>query len=335
MVKEPIELAKHVDPNKLGHSEYFDHLLAFNQLFQEKVVGVISSRFHNFMDISCSNFCIATTGSDARLEKGPKSLVEVVLFVEDFDDCDRVIQTMDSYVSTKPGIKIFDNEVEVKDIDQEKLSETTFHKGTPQEFGIKSPNRVFDARYLFGDDHIFKKAKRKLSKELKSPYGKRVLESIKKKAKEQQRIILKGTQRYRGEEVAHYDLKDGRAFYDPNKGIWSFKQGPLRAVQFALVRDMIRGLREGQDMEDIVYLPQNTVAKMNALGVQDHTLLSPENVGELCDHYKYFLQAYHKSQEHYSNEGKTELEFNEINKREIRNRARSLDKLLTAQKLRG
>ena len=96
---------------------------------------------------------------------------------------------------------------------------------------------------------------------------------------------------------------------------------------------MVKGIREGDNPEDIVNLPQNTILRLNTLHVQGRTLSSPEVLGELCDHYKYFLWCYHLSQENYRRNSNHELEI-EFDRVETKKRAESLEKILNSYRLR-
>ncbi len=320
-----------IHPNTRDYRSYTDHLFAYNKMFQKNLSASLAEAF----GIETPCYAIATTGSDARLEKGPASYLEMVLFLDTHaEGCAsslNILKGLGNFIFRQDGQAYSIENMEVKDLENDRMSECILNPGTAKETRLISPNRVFDARFLYGFDAVFSKAKGRLATELsndENSYGEKLYDRIKSRAKDHRRIVLTGVQRFKGDELRHYDLSSGVAFYNPSEHLWAFKQGPLRAVQYALVRDQIRVLREGVDPQMILELPRNTVVKLNALEVENASGLSSDQIQELSDHYKYFLWLYHKSQSAHLNDKSSQITFDAA---EASKRCKSLDTLCAGQ----
>ncbi|MEM4336515.1 MAG: hypothetical protein QXG86_00735 [Candidatus Woesearchaeota archaeon] len=315
---------KYIDPNSKSYHEYADHLRVYNHSTQEKLKECLEKEFEK----QYNNFTITTTGSDSRLEKGPVSAIEIIIFKEGSENLEDIVSKIDSCIRNASGYRLFQEEYpEIKDIEKDEMYSCTINKGQPNQITIISPNRVFDSSALYGNDNIVKKAKIKLVKELLSEKGKTIFEKIKSRVKEHCDVSSTGVQHYKGKNIQHFDIETGIAFYDPQEKIWSFKQGPLRTIQYAIVRDMIKALRAGIEPDTILTLPSNTVDKLNKLEIEDMTAISEQAIKDLTDNYKYFLWLYHKSQMEYS-KGKKEIGFDS---QVVKERCESLNKLCSQQ----
>lgn len=313
---------KYINPFERGYLSYNDHLVAFNREFQKEISEELSNVFKGFK----GTIAIATTGSDARLEKGPVSLIEIILFDKELSNLEEVSEKIKSYVSGRKGINLFDQDIEIKNIKKDNLYEFRIRRGEPDEVRRISPNRVFDARILFATNEVYPQLIKKFVDELNSHKG--IFKNTREKAKAHQRITASGFQKYKGKEITHYDFREGVAFYDIEKNLWSFKQGPLRAVQYALVRDAIKKIRSGSSYEIIFSLPKNTIEKLSRIEVEGITSLSPFQMEDLSSCYKYFLHLYHKSQTNYKKNFTKETEFDS---KEVKERCKSLEDLCKLQ----
>lgn len=293
---------KYVDPSTQNHRDYFDHLQAYNRGVHRRLARRLSDGFSSRLYGSS----LATTGSDARLEKGPVSMIELLLFANPDVRPEGIVGDLRHYFSDVEATLNLEG-IEAKDIESGKLYELIL-EGPDRETPIRlvSPNRVFDARFVAGNEEVFQRGKFNLGLELIGPEGKRVFGRVKDKCKEHLRVTERGTQRYKGEEVLHFDLEGGISYYDPENGLHSFKQGPLRAVQYALVRDSIGKIRSAEEdkfeeiTSDVLAFPINTVNKLNHLEVEGISALSYDELRDLTDSYKYFLWLYHQSQKSFS-----------------------------------
>jgi len=306
-----------VDPTDRDYRLYTDHLFVYNGAIQRKV----GRELHKLLGGIGKGIAVATTGSDARLEKGPSSLIEIILFKEDTKDVGQIVSKIVDYISENSCFGLFKQDIEVKNPGEGYLSECVLYPSTESQKSIYSPNRIFDARMLFGSRSTFKRVKNKLAIELRGSYGASVFEKIKGRVKEHARITKTGRQRYVGDELVHYNFDEGIAYYDPDSKLWSFKQGPLRAVQYAFVRDGIKSIRAGVDYREVLQIPQNTISKMNYLEVHGKTGLSGQQVQGICDNYKFFLWLYHSSQREYAVNKGRQICFD---RKEVRERCNDL-----------
>jgi hypothetical protein len=326
--QSPLESVRYVDPRTFGHCDYHDHLVSFNEALQERVAGHLAP----WMNGDMAHLAVSATGSDARHEKGPASLIELLFFVDDSHSHDQdVTHKLRSFADNTPDAHIWLDGLEIKDVRNDQLYKCIIQNDPTSEITLISPSRIFDARYLCGSEGIFQEAKHKLVGEILGEEGSRIADRVTDSARNHRHVAATGQQRYKGMPKNHYDLESGIAVYDPEKGLYSFKQGPLRAIQFSLVRDQIRALRNGADVSRIIKLPQNTVQKVNALQANDLMAVSPQEVRDLADNYKFFLWQYHKPQIAYTNGGNTEMGFDA---REVKERCQAVDALTGRQLLR-
>lgn len=294
----------HVDPTELTYTEYFDHLLAFNRGVQRKVSGDLERILSRLPDL----FVACTTGSDGRLEKGPVSPIEIMLFVERGDD-GSVEDIIETYASGEGNLALFKDGMDKRDLESgDRLAITRF-KTEEGEVEVYSPHRILDANQLFGSEHIYRRAQRILAAEVGLSEEKTRYQNLRRRTRAICKISESGEQKYKGDIITHYDLDRGVAHYDPENSLLSFKQGPLRAVQYALVRDTIKSLRAGASIEDLMRYSKNTVEKINELGVEGLTTISSDAVADLTDSYKFFLHQYHRSQQSYRQKGEKAVSF--------------------------
>lgn len=226
---------------------------------------------------------IAITGSDARLEKGHFSESELIVFANQNGD------TKSAEILRSHGF-----DVEIKIIGSETLS---FYEG---KRNTVFPQRVYDSVVLVGNPDVFVEAKRRLVSEWKEIRG--IKEEIKRK-KAEYRIALNGEQNWKGCKVRNYDLETGEAYYfdDTETGarIRSFKNGPLRFVQFAVTNSLISSIKARTTeagvriMEEI---PTNTSDRIEFLRSVRVLDLEPAEARAMVEIYEHFLCAYHISE---------------------------------------
>ncbi|MEI6850066.1 MAG: hypothetical protein WCK29_03430 [archaeon] len=314
----------YVDPTTQGYIEYFDHLRAFNAKVHRELGEDMGKKFSEYGQ----GIAFATTGSDSRLEKGPVSPVEIVLYTQDKRDYETMLaQPLDQYLKNNRNYFHLDG-LDLKFIGAEMMSYFVTNRGKENEGKLLSPNRVLDSTMLFGDQNMHNLAKRYLYQEIKSSDGKAMADKIKDKLRGHKKITLEGTQNYRGFPLEHFNFESGIANYDPEKNLQSFKQGPLRTTQYALVNGVCTMIRRGDDESLISSLPSNTIDKIHALEVEGKTGLSQQNIRELSDNYKFFLWLYHKSQHAYRTSGITQTGFDSG---EAKERAKSLTSICSEQ----
>jgi len=309
----------YLDPSQHPYKEYNDHIIAYNSSLQNKLARDFDKLFPN-----SEGFVIGATGSDGRFEKGPASLIELLVFEDILGSSQDATQSLKHYMVAHKDY-FFDN-LEVKLVGAGKLSECVIHGGTPSEVRLISPNRIFDSHLLYGSRGLHRKVKEALGSELNSEDGRSIVDRIKDKVREHRKITLNGTQRYKGSSLVHYEPDRGIAHYNPEENLYSFKQGPLRAVQYALVRDIIKKIKEDPSFEFPV-LPTNTVCKLRYLEVEGQTALSSTQVTDLSDCYKYFLHLYHLAQNAYQKDSVSETVFDA---RDVKERCKAVDSICTS-----
>ncbi len=305
----------YIDPFTENYSNYFDHLKEYNR--------DIHRRLETFFKKTCNEkegFIVCFAGSDARHEKGPVSLAEFIIFHNGNKGLDNLVECKDDVEKSIVYSDLFKfvEGIEVKNLfDDSYLSKCNITNADGEFVSFLSPNRIFDSRVIYGDKEIYCALWDKFGDELKSSKAKYFLKKIKARAKDHARISLSGTQHYKGEELRHFDLDEGLAFYNRKKK-QSFKQGPIRTLQFSLVRDQIKAIRGGNDFR---YVPKGTVGKLNNLYVRNKLGLSQNEVSDLSDSYKYFLWLYHCSQWANKKDGTEIIGFDKV---EVSERLNSL-----------
>ena len=304
-MENDVSRISYVSPLIRGYSSYVDHLVAFNRKIHDEVSQELPSYFEDFE----GDIAITTTGSDARLEKGPVSLIEIMLFGKNAIEIQEAHRRLSEYMAHNDNVNLFDQYVEIKDISSDPIS---YYLGGISDRGntkLTSPNRILDSRLFFSTDEILNPTREKFISETRSSEGKSILKDIKEKYREHRETSLTGIQDYKRKKLKHFDLEAGISFYNPEEHIWSFKQGPLRMVQYAIVRDVLKRIRDGTINEDVFFLPKNTVKKLHTLEVDGRTNVSHGQIEDLSDCYKYFLHQYHLAQFVYRNNGTNEFGF--------------------------
>ncbi len=288
------EQIRYVSPTRREYRDYFDHIISFNRAVQEGTIAELKE-FFGILE----GGVITTSGSDARLEKGPQSLLEIVLLSEDDTASEELVEKTTEFM--RWSRRTYDERVEVKIVGKDRMSESFFQKEGKPIFSFISPNRMFDARYLIGDEELYVRAEEQFVEELReSGYGRKIKEKVRDGVRNHKKVCSTGKQRFKGKTLVHFSLEESMARYDPEAHVWSFKQGPLRLVQYAIVRDLINIVRSQESAEDIMGLPHSTVNKINYLNVRGRLAISEEDARILADHYKNFLWLYHRSQEAYA-----------------------------------
>jgi hypothetical protein len=316
----------YVDPSGQDYGEYFDHLVAYNRVAQSRLSRVLN----DFCQGDVQDVSINTTGSDARLEKGPVSQVELLVLKRDSLDAYFCSEKLKDFSASYPE---FGDDPEIKTLGMDSMAYAVLGRGSSEEIILLSPNRIFDARFLYGDEALFKEAKVNLVRELQGNESKSIFSRMKSKTRDHRKVTITGVQDYKGKQLVHYNPQTGIVYYNPQEKVFSFKQGPLRAVQFALVRDMIKGLRHGRmHLEELFDLPIGTVSKLYALEVSGKSSVPPAEVRDLADCYKYFLWQYHRSQRDYCENGTKERGFDT---NEVKERLEAVDRICASNVIYG
>lgn len=314
--------SRYVNPFERNYTSYNEHLIAFNRCFQKEIESDLNSK------ISDNRISIVTTGSDGRLEKGPISPIEVIILSEE-GNFDLTVNELKNYICKSNKKKVFNTHLEKKDLSKDEMYKCIAIDENSNKVEFNSPNRMFDMSFLFGDKSLVTKSLENFYCELNSQKGKSILKLLKDRQKEHANISLSGVQNFKGNHLTHYILDEGVAFYNPSLNIWSFKQGPLRTLQYSLIRDLVKKLRTDYiSPERIFNLPRNVVEKLNCLEVEGLSQLSSLQIDELADSYKYLLHLYHKSQFAYSHLNSEKITFNS---QEVKERCNSIVRICSLQ----
>ncbi|HDP73659.1 MAG TPA: hypothetical protein ENN46_01735 [Candidatus Woesearchaeota archaeon] len=303
----------HHDPNTWYYVQYYDYLKGYNQQIQKVLVSYLSDLFKSHKEISLENTAVSVVGSDARLEKGEKSQIEL-LFVTDaekdfFGGAIKAIQE---------NSRVFNN-LELKDNNEDMA---LFQNNRSTKF----PSRALDSRFIIGNhDELFSQMKEKLNWDIAAGYS-----SLKKALKERIRyyrgIMLEGRNRFKGEEIIHYDLEKGITYYNEKENMISFKGGPLRLVNSILTRNIIGYIKnQPEDASFTKNLPANIKQRIYYLLPLPEFSLTSRETDLLTDDYAYFLWQYHRSQCNSHREKQCETEFDA---KEVKERIKELDSLL-------
>jgi hypothetical protein len=305
-----------VDPSKGDHRNFHDHVVAFNEVLTGHVMDGLVREFTQDKRFQDENFYLATTGSDSRYEKGLVSPVELVLHSEERPS-DELVDKITEFVWSEEKNKAFDQYFDVKVLNDGPVSQVVFGGRLSPERIMVSPNRFLDSNVVYAATlDLYTQFWKKFSDEVKSQEGKSLIETIKSRVKQHRNGTLTGEQHYAGQSLRHFDLEKGVAFYDPLADLHSFKQGPLRLIQYALVRDKLLAIREGVPYETVRDLPANTVMQLNQALARDATELTPTEIADLADNYKYFMWQYQISQIRSINgENTSEFDSKEVKQR--------------------
>lgn len=316
------KIMEYVNPFDREYSLHYNHVVQFN-------LGVINQIYLDLIGVFeefKGKIAVTTTGSDGRLEKCPLSPMEIRVYGEG-EDLKESTYLIGEYVSKEEKIKIFGEYIEPKDLSNNRMS--YLDKST--ENGrtlLLSPNRFFDSEILFQQGDAYKKASKKFVGELRENKCHSILSRLKKKSKEYKSVTISGKQKWGKAILNHYDLEQGVAFYDPEHKLWSVKQGPLRLVQFSLVKDLVRKIRENNsDSSLFLNLPKNTIEKISRIEAERMTPLSSAEINDLSDCYKFFLHLYHKSQFCYVQNGEKLVEFDS---KEVGERCNTLERICSS-----
>ncbi|MFW6014298.1 MAG: hypothetical protein ACOCQG_03945 [Candidatus Nanoarchaeia archaeon] len=300
---------KYLPPKSLDYQNYFEHLGAFNEAILSDAAELFKGWFSEVEDTT-----ICTTGSDSRLEKGPKSELELLLLLPEKSEKRNSLDDLKYLIKNCEGLN-FDEDIELKYVEEGGLSETTIKTNESKTIKLTSPDRMIDCCYLAGSLYLYNRARKKFEKELREPkYGKKILRSMRDRLREHRNITFTGTQKYKKNILKHFDIETGEVFYNPKENAYGFKQGPLRAIQTSIVRDFVKEIRNENSQEGYFTCkgyrrPQGVVPKMNYLRVRDMIKLKEDDFKDLTDCYKYFLWGYHVSESCYHNHGTSVVEF--------------------------
>jgi len=307
---------RYTSPDKRSFIEYYDSIKQFNRSLQKNVSLYLCKLMGE-----PQHFSFATTGSDGRYEKGPGSEMELVVLLKQETDIKEILDALLKIIKEKTEKDVFDD-IEIRNLDKDILS---FYNGDKKRI---FPSRTTDLAYLCGNNSFIGEAKLKLISEFSGAEGKIINEEIKNKKREYRSIMRDGKQSFKGSNFVHYDFEKAEVNFNPENGLWSFKYGPLRAVQFSIIKDLVYSVKNKKDTNFINSMPNNTEERIYFFEAERMLNLSQTETSDLVNSYKFFLWFYHLSQWEHRNNEKTRIDASPF-KNEIKERIESLDKILS------
>ncbi|MDN5327579.1 MAG: hypothetical protein PWP03_217 [Candidatus Woesearchaeota archaeon] len=238
---------------------------------------IVLSRLSEFLE-PLDNDAIATVGSDARLEKGYASQIELVILLSE-DSNKEVYQKISEKLP--PVIHPF-FEFKYKD------SKSYLYNDIKNRI---FPSRIIDLNFITGNYDRFVYEKSKLIYEINEDH-KKIKQVLRNRKRYYSKILSDGSAKFKGNILKHYDLKEGIVYFD-NKTRWGLKAGPLRTIQVDIVYRLYKTIHETQDLEFFLSIPKTTVERIYIFTSKDFPLIEAE---ELANNYMFFLKEYHKQQ---------------------------------------
>ena len=337
------------DPREFKYSAYGSYIVGANdamraklrQFFEEVDIDLfireeVSLNGGNGADMHYSIFNI---GSDGRHEKGATSPHDVMI-LSDGDGFENRGELNEILSSKFMSMFVKQNDLMLEDNDKRYAPgahrvfsdmEAKTVTGSDGMFSYKQndkaswPSRIIDADIVMpnGKDQL-RSARLLLLDEMKNVdngrLGKKIRQHEKDRLKGYSKITNSGNNTMRGDRVTHFDINTGEAIYnlsDDVDGVCanSFKHGPLRLVQTAVVLkivDIIRSndftVESGGDL--LSEMETQTVRKIAYLHSMGVSRVSPKVMSDLIDNYRYFLWLFHISEYEYYNNGNTVTDFN-------------------------
>lgn len=315
MFEERLEtiVREYENPDFRKHKEYYNYLRGYNLQIQKELQNFLIRNHDRILNEEPKGF-IGIVGSDARLEKGEKSPIELLIIKTNQELFPRLC-----YEINKRS-RIFSG-TEIKNIEDNML----FYKNEKDKL---HPSRMIDVDFIYGDYQVFTKSKENLIEDIKR-YNKKIRKTLKERDRYFRKILIEGKNKFKDKEIIHYDTAKGIAYYDEEKNVLSFKAGPLRYIQNKLIRYLSKKLVK-EDIGFLLNLPSNTNDRIYFLSCSKDFNLSQQETEEIIDSYKYFLKEYHRSQRNLHDYNQNETSFN-IN--EVKNRLRGIKRILEGKDL--
>jgi hypothetical protein len=261
-------------PGRWNYADYYGWIKLFNLGEQEKIFDLL----RRLCGSDYSSYVVNVTGSDGRLERGPCSKMELLIYLDGYPGAvslDRHLDEIKENLYSPPFLESIQG-IEVKDVSPNRRKNISqFYVEVPGK-GLQpffSPGRFFDARHIFGDVSVMDSALHEIALEFSSERLNGPLDPY-LEGKLQSHIHTTLT----GEEIdsevlrTHFDLTGGRVNYFPERAILGFKQGPLKLIQTALATSQIYALINRKGSEPPAMSPANTedrIKYLNSTGTVD------------------------------------------------------------------
>lgn len=245
-----------------NYHEHFERILKYNYDISERAFNFLNKYPFTFMMV----------GSDARLERGIGSPIELILLKKEKPK-ENVFKEIKRQYFEINEIKTIDDTV-FQFVNNKKLF----------------PTRAIDSRYCGGDYSFYPRYKEKMLYELKENW-KTLKEDLKNKIRNYKKIMLTGKNKFKGKEIIHYDLEEGVTYCNKENFELSFKIGPLRYIQTKIAYETLKYFKEKPSLLEAIKIPRNIIHR-----IEYFKPISKKNnfeLDEVEDDYKYFLNLYH------------------------------------------
>jgi hypothetical protein len=200
--------------------------------------------FESNMNILCANqfryignydnLALLRTGSGGRFDGTGLGDADLILLSSEnltptsypIGQIDLLVDTLREPISVIP--KMWTN-VSIEHKSMNDGATLSFYQGDRK--GKAFPGRIMEAEFLAGNANFFDSARRRVLQEIRDDPI--VLKSMKKQLKDHRTICRSGSQKYKNQELVHFDKKSGEVFYHPEKSIFGLKYSFLRYMQLA------------------------------------------------------------------------------------------------------
>ncbi|MBI2572488.1 hypothetical protein HYV86_01400 [Candidatus Woesearchaeota archaeon] len=296
-------------PSIVDSPAYNLQLVDANRIYHHQVGETLCSLLNG----SFPEITIVTTGSDGRYEKGlyETSRVELVVLTDEVGNSEEFFRVLTPFFSKHPE-RIYPD-LEIKSLAGGPLS--YYQDSSDRIF----PTRINDAVTLFGDSKRTELAKCSLYREVVSQgLGTKIYETFSGKRAGFQRVVdEQGSQKFKGEKISNYYV-DGESVVSclsRDKNLLSFKNGPLRFVQYKIMQEAMKFCRSltPDERDQIIPLlaqaPTNMRSRLKYYNQQGISALSTQETQDLCASYDYFVWAYNLAQQALEEAGQECLAF--------------------------
>lgn len=229
------------------------------------------------------NLALLRTGSGGRFDGTGLGDADLILLSSEMrssasypvEQIDRLVRTLNTPIAAIPGMWT-NVSVEHKSMNEgEKLS---FYQGNIE--GKAFPGRIMEAEFLVGNAGFFDSARRRVLEEIRE--DPRVLKSMKSQLKDHRKICKSGSQRYKNDELVHFDKATGEVFYYPEKSIFGLKHSFLRYMQLAQAVEIFEFFNRSElKVEELIDLNQSVEERIRYC-LRKNWVLS-DRVGQLID----------------------------------------------------
>lgn len=188
------------------------------------------------------------------------------------------------------------------------------------------PTRIYDA--VIAENFEPSPSERSLLfKELKA-HNSETIKRFTKKVKEARKAMTNGESQMHGQNHREIDFNARVIHYDKNNFQNGVKTGPLRFVQYGLMRFIMNRVRNGKSCEIDLMLPSNILARIDALKSSWILPLSHQETEDLKFAYGYLLYMHHMMQLWSLESNKTAFEVDESDMKDIKKMFVDLEKII-------